>query len=172
MALPAQAQDVQRGTTGPEWHEMVQACEAVILQQSFGALDGDEGAPFSVGMPGIRELAVHNGKRTLVAIARSGRDIRASCTVRETIEKDRARWRVLMDMWNEGLEAGFSRRHNRAVRWSPVENMVIFGAMRCRNGRLVLRTAPHFLPEFRFRVSVLPNPENLDASGCGVTDPA
>ena len=53
------------------WAELARACEEVIANQSFAPLENYEPAPFSMGSPGMKDYAVYDASRNLVAIARA-----------------------------------------------------------------------------------------------------
>ena len=135
------------------WFEMVKACEAIIADQSFGPLQSYEPAPFSSGMPGIKEYSVYSASRDLVAIARVVKGEWVRCLVREN-EEDTSRWRELATEWVDGFEAGFPRSRYHWVKWRFNPNNMFTGAFRCHGKGFVPLIAPVLDRSLQFRVVV------------------
>lgn len=147
------------------WFEMVRACEAVLKEQSFSALAGFAPAPFSSGMPGVKEYAVFNKARSLVVVARQVKGAWEQCLVREHTE-DRARWRDLARAWEEGFEAAFADGAYRPVKARYNPDRPFHGAVRCDGDRFVMLVMPTLEWGFQFRVVVANTPVRSGAKIC------
>ena len=79
---------------------MAQKCEAVIIEQSFDALEGYEPAPFTSGKPGQKEYSVYSTSGDLVVIARVASGEWVQCYVRESTE-DRDRTQDFAMAWRD-----------------------------------------------------------------------
>jgi hypothetical protein len=112
--------------------EMIRACEAVIVDQSFAALSGYDPAPFSSGAPGEKSYAVFNRPRTFVTIAKVADGKWVECTVRET-ERDILSMRERYAEWRKEFVVAFPKPEYRWFRgWLyPL-------AARCKGDQLVV----------------------------------
>lgn len=135
-----------------EWMEMVRACETVILDQDFEPLEDYETAPFTYGMPGIREFGVYNTSRSLIVTAREERGKWVHCLVREAKE-ERSVWREQAAQWENGFLDSFPQSEYVRIKW-PYNPIAPFrGALLCRGDKPLLLVAP-FLGDMVFRISV------------------
>jgi hypothetical protein len=155
--------------TSAQWFEMVRSCEQVVIDQSFRTLEDYEAAPFSVGKPGIKELAVYSETKDLVAIARAEKGVWVSCSVREIEETDKSRWRQLEKVWHEGFEAQFPKSKYRWVQTKYNPNQPFIGAMLCQDERSVLLVMPVLIGYFHFRVDVRSETSDESAKVCANT---
>lgn len=143
----------QTKTNHSDWVEMVRACETVIWDQDFAPLRGYEPAPFSSGLPGVRQYAVYNAPKSLIAIATLSGDIWGRCLVRET-EESHTRWRDLGKQWTEGFGAAYPgpKYQHVSSRFDP--NRPFPGAARCREKHLEVLIIPSLAASFAFRVEI------------------
>ena len=126
-----------------QWHELVRACEAVITDQSFAPLGNYEPAPFSAGLPDVKEYAVYNVPQDLVAIAKFVKGKWVQCLVRESDEtQSRSRWRELANNWTNGFQAGFPKARYHWVKWNWNPHRPFPAALRCHNDSFVLIVIP------------------------------
>jgi hypothetical protein len=139
--------------TVSQWHEMVRACEAVIADQKFAPLAHYGSAPFSHGLPGVKEYSVYNGTQTLVAIARVEQDDWVRCLVRENVE-NRSRWREVAAEWKSGFVLGFPRGAYKWVNWPFNPNRPFLGAVRCLSDDSGILIAPNLDTDLLFRVEI------------------
>ncbi|MEO3413190.1 hypothetical protein AAFO92_00900 [Roseovarius sp. CAU 1744] len=136
------------------WIELTQACESVIVDQSFQPLEKYKPAPFTIGLPGIKEYSVYSATQNLVAIARIERGTWVQCLVREH-EESRVRWKDLAKEWSNGFEAGFPKPAYLWVEWKYHPERPFVGAVKCRGEDPAILISPNLETDLFFRVAVI-----------------
>lgn len=135
--------------TVEEWHEMVFACEAVIVEQHFAPLSKYETAPFNAGFPGVREYAVYHPEKRIVAIARLEDDVWVNCRVRNFDDVPASRLELVAE-WEDGFELAFPR-NQYDWGWSAIGQSR--AAIRCMPESHAILILPTFSPN-KFRIVV------------------
>lgn len=151
---------------GAEWFKMVRACETVLMDQSFTALNALEAAPYSFGKPGTKEYAVYAGDRALVVSATVEEEIWTRCLVRETDQTDRSRWKELATEWGNGFQSAFPSSEYAYVqtRYNPHQPFV--AAILCTEQTAKLLVQPQLNANFQFQVQVTAAPDHVDPKFC------
>ncbi len=106
-----------------QWGELIRACEAVLTHQDFAPLENYKPAPFSMGLPSMKNYSVYNNTQDLVVIATVVRGDWVHCLVRESKEvrvrrSDTLRWRELATEWENNFKENFPRSNYLRVTWS------------------------------------------------------
>lgn len=133
--------------------QMIRACEAVIIDQSFASLADYEPAPFSSGAPGEKEYAVYNDRRNVIALAKIADGKWVQCTVRDT-EVDQQPIPERYAEWRKEFMAAFPRPGYRWARRALDHNSTNPFAVRCRDDQLVLMAFSEWSLKHQFEVTV------------------
>ncbi len=130
------------------WRDLAKACERVIAEQSFAALEPFERAPaFTTGKIGTKELAVYDASRELMAVARVVRDQSwEQCLVRE-VEEDERRARALAADWVASLAEDYPKPEYLGLN-HLTPDYADPGVIRCEAGAYVLTIQGYFGLEF------------------------
>lgn len=124
-----------------------------MVDRSFQSLENYKPAPFTKGLPGIREYSVCDTTQNLVAIARLEKGVWVHCMVRER-EESRVRWKNLAKEWSNGFEAGIPKPAYHWAEWKYHPGRLFQGAVRCGRENPAILITPNLETELFFRVAV------------------
>lgn len=137
--------------------QMIRACEAVIIDQSFSTLADYEPAPFSSGAPGVKEYAVYNHQRNIVAIAKIVGEKWVQCTVRDS-EVDKLPISERYAEWRKEFTAAFPRSKYLWLRRKLDASSTNPWAVRCNGDQLVLMAVSEWSQKHQFAVILTNEP--------------
>ena len=143
--------------TAAERLEMIRACEAVIIDQSFSALSGYDPAPFSSGAPGEKSYAVYNHQRNVVTIAKIVGRKWVQCTVSDS-EADKLAIPERYAEWRKEFMAAFPRSEYLWLRRKLDASSTNPWAVRCNGDQLALMAVSEWSHKRQFAVILTNDP--------------